>query len=340
MIGKRAGYSIRRSGRSVLLFFFLSLFGVQGKGVRAQTATLSWQAVNEDTSGHAEVQPVYYNIYCDTVPAFTPSAATFLAATLKTSFTHSDARLSDPNRNLFYQVRAVDLWGNVSAVSDTVGETGYLLTRVRAFLQAPYDAAGDTMRTTLRQQGILPLASPYPMAPRSVTAMPAGIVDWVLLQLRDPETANIVGQESFLLHKSGYLTEMDGGNLDLGITGTPPGAYQIVLYHRNHVAVLSRTTFLLDETPPLLHDFSADSAFYEGRDAACELENGVWGLWSGDINQDHQVSDLDFSSWQSAAREGKTGYKPQDLNFDGLVTTRDYLLWYRTHRLGVNSYVP
>jgi hypothetical protein len=321
---------------------FIVMSGIWASGGKAApgTATLSWQPVTEDTSGHLEAQPVYYNIYCDTLPAFVPGPVNFLAATLAPSFIHTDSRLSDPNRHLFYQVRAVDIWGNQSAVSDTVGEVSYVLAHVRAVLQAPYDAAGDSMKTALLKQGILPLASPYHDAPRAVTQMPQGIVDWVLLQLRDPTTATIVSQESFLLNKAGFLTEPDGIGQTLGLTGCSPGSYQIILRHRNHVAVLSRSSFLFNDAAPTLHDFSADSSFYEGVDAACELENGVWGLWSGDVNQDDLVSELDYGAWQTAARAGKSGYDAADLNFDGRITTSDYVLWYRSHRLDVHSFVP
>ncbi len=326
--------------RRLGLFLLAAAMGLACRGAAAQTATLSWQTVTEDTAGHAEIMPLYYNIYCDTVPAFKPGPVNFLAATLNTRYVHRDARLNDPNRHLFYQVRAVDQWGNESAVSDTVGEVSYVLVRVRAFLQAPYDASGDSMRTTLRRKGLLPLASPYTRAPRSLGQMPATAVDWVLLQLRDPVTARIAGEESFLLNQSGYLTELDGKSQALGFAGCTPGDYQLVLYQRNHAAVMSRNTCYLGESAPQLHDFSADSAFYEGRNAACPLEPGVWGLWSGDVNQDHQITDLDFGSWQSAAQEGRTGYQPQDFNFDGQVTSEDYVLWFRAQRAGATSYVP
>lgn len=337
---------VKRSGDTgprpfaFLFFVVVAVWMAGAPGALPQSATLSWQPVTEDTSGHAELPPVYYNIYCDTIPAFRPDSASFLAATLKTSYLHTDARLGDPNRHLFYQVRAVDMWGNESALSDTVGETGYLLVQVRAFLQAPYDAAGDSMRTNLQRQGLLPLASPYSVSPRAAAVMPPEAVDWVLLQLRDPATAVIAGEESFLMDREGYLTELDGRNRVLGFTGCAPGQYQLVLNHRNHVAVMSRNTYEFTGAPPVLHDFSADSAFCEGSGAACEVEPGVWGLWSGDINQDRQVSSLDFIFWQSAAREGRSGYLAEDLNFDGLITTADYVLWYRAHRRGVGSYVP
>ena len=313
-----------------ILFFVVSGTWMGGQEVFAQRAILTWKSVTEDTSGQLIEEPVHYNIYCDSIPAFRPNSSNFLAATSDTSFTHTDVRLGHPDKHLYYQVSAVDVWGNESAFSDTVGEVGYVLTRVRAFLQAPYDAAGDTMQTRLRQQNHLPLSSPYAGAMRSVTTMPSGAVDWVLLTLRDPATASIAGQESFLLDKSGYLTEMDGQSQVLGITGCSPGSYQIEVKHRNHVAVASRHLVSVDERTPSLFDFSADSSFYKENGTACEVESGIWGLWSGDMDQDGEVTDLDFDGWQNAAREGQRGYLPQDFNFDGDITTADYVLWYRS----------
>lgn len=320
---------------------FTALWWAAGTGrATAASVVIAWQAVTEDTNGHLETFPVYYQIYCDTIPAFTPGAANFLAATTTNIFVHTDDRLGNPNQNLFYLVRATDIWGNQSAVSDTTGEVPYVLTRVRAFLQAPYDAAGDSMRTGLARHGMVPASSPYPQAPRAVKALPAGTVDWVLLQLRDPACATIVAQESFLLDRHGNLTEPDGLRRDLGLTGALPGAYELILRHRNHVAVISDSSYFFDEREPLLLDMTVDPAFCRGPNSTLELESGIRGLWSGDVNRDDQVSDLDYSAWRSAAEAGRHGYQASDLDFDGAVTSRDYVVWYRAHRLGVASYVP
>lgn len=341
-MGRGSGNLVR--GGAVLRLWVVLLAALfWGSGVEragAESIILNWQPVTEDTNGHLEVYPVYYQIYCDTIPAFKPGAANFLAATTATSYIHTDDRLGNPNQNLFYLVRATDIWGNQSAVSDTTGEVPFVLARIRAFLQAPYDAAGDSMRTGLARQGLVTAHSPYPQAPRAATPIPAATVDWVLLQLRDPATATIVAQESFLIDRHGYLTEPDGQRRDLGLTGALPGAYEVILRHRNHVAVISDTSYIFDARQPLPLDMSADGAFCRGPNSTLELESGVWGLWSGDINRDDQVSDLDYSFWRSAAEAGALGYQAADLDFDGAVTSRDYVIWYRAHRAGVASYVP
>ncbi len=323
-----------------VLFFVTWAWLAVSPAVYGGTATLTWLPVTEDTLGHAESQPVYYNIYCDTVPAFVPAQANFLAATVNTQWVHTDARLDDPNRHLFYRVYAVDLWGNQSAVSGLVGETTYVLANLRVLLEAPYDVTGDSLSTRLRATGLLPLSSPYAQAPRRVAVIPPGSVDWVLLQLRDPTTATIHAQESFFIKKDGTLTEMDGLNPQLGFTGCEAGAYQIIVRHRNHVAVMSRAAVALSENEASLYDFSTDSSRYYGTSAARMLADGRWGLWCGDFNQDGLVTEIDYAWWLDDAQRGRSGYRPADLNGDNRCTTADYVMWYRTFRRGVQSHVP
>ncbi|MBN2356263.1 hypothetical protein JXO59_09125 [candidate division KSB1 bacterium] len=287
-----------------------------------------------------ETEPVYYHIYCDTIPGFSPGMNNYLAATTDTEYVHTDPRLADPNTDLFYIVKAVDFWGNQSASSDTVGETGFVLASVRIFLESPYHADGDTMSTMFRDENLLPLETPYAEAARAVTEMPVDVTDWVWLQLRDPDTHMVVAQESFLLKKDGMVTELDGVNQQLGFTGIDAGDYELIVRHRNHLAVMARPVLHFDDNTAALYDFSADSSAYYGKDATKELENGVWGLWAGDISQDGLISDDDYESWRLASQQGKTGYQEQDLNFDGIINTKDYLIWYRARLSGVAGKVP
>ena len=159
----------------IFLGFFRENYG--------QSVTISWDAVTNDVNGSPESDGVYYNIYCETFPYFTPGADNFLVATLNTQYVHTDSRLADPNVHLYYIVTAVDKWGNQSAYSERVGESEYVLANVRIFLQTFYSAAGDTMSTRLYREERLPLVSPYPQAPVTLSSMPQDMVDWVLAEL-------------------------------------------------------------------------------------------------------------------------------------------------------------
>jgi len=316
------------------------LFLAFAPGFAQNTAIISWRPVTHDTSGALEVGPLYYNLFCDSIPAFVPGVNNFLAATTDTQYVHSDPMLADSTRHLFYVVQAVDFWGNHSAWSDTVGETSFVLARVKVLLQAPYSADGDSMSTFLTASGKMAHASPYPTSPRSCPNVPAGTTDWIWLQLRDADTGNVAAQGSFLLERDGRVTELDGGNEQLGFVGAAEGDYQIVIRHRNHLAVMARPLIHLGRRGAALYDFTADSSAYWGRDAAVELKTGVWGLWTADLNQDGWVSTADYDRWMLAAGEGRVGYQVEDVNFDGEVTTRDYILWRKIMERGPSSKIP
>jgi hypothetical protein len=86
------------------------------------TVVLSWEAVTLGADGSPEPDPVEYRIYYDTAADFAPVPANLLRSTAQLSYTHSDARIGDPQANLFYLVTAVDVSGNESAPSNRVGE--------------------------------------------------------------------------------------------------------------------------------------------------------------------------------------------------------------------------
>jgi hypothetical protein len=309
-------------------------------GFSQNSAIISWRPVTQDTSGALEEDPLYYNLFCDSIPAFVPSIYNFLAATTDTQYVHSDPRLADSTRHLFYMVQAVDFWGNHSAWSDTVGESSFVLARVKVLLQSPYSADGDSMSTFLVASGKMSLSSPYPKAPRRCTTLPNSMTDWIWLQLRHAETGEVAAQGSYLLGKDGRVTELDGGNEQLGFVGVTEGDYQFVIRHRNHLAVMARPLLHLSERGAALYDFTADSSAYWGGDAAAELEPGVWGLWIADLDQDGKISTADYDQWLLAAGAGREGYQVEDVNFDGQVTTRDYVIWRKIFDSGPSAKIP
>lgn len=306
----------------------------------AATIYLMWTAVTQDTSGNPEESPMYYNIYCDTIPAFTPGSETFVAATTVNGYTHIDPRMENSGTHFFYIIKAVDLWGNESDLSETVGDVDFVLAKVRVFLQTPYDADGDSMEALLSAKGLLPDSSPYSQAPRSVTAMPPNIADWVCIQLYDSSAGTTVAEESFLLKTDGTVAEVDGSTEELGIANAAAGDYHIMLKHRNHLIAVSDSLYSMHKGIVPFVDFTADSSCYYGSKNAKELETGVWGMWSGDLNQDLMVDTQDYWEWRSASADGESGYTLADINFDGLVTTKDYTVWYKNQSMGAEAVLP
>ena len=58
-----------------------------------------------------------------------------------------------------------------------------------------------------------------------------------------------------------------------------------------------------------------------------QLENGVWALYSGDINLDGNVDNSDYGLWESDANSFANGNYSTDLNGDGNVDNSDYAIW-------------
>jgi hypothetical protein len=174
-------------------------------------------------------------------------------------------------------------------LSDTLALPVSVHLQFKAFLQGAYQG-NALMHTSLNQGGYLPLQQPYNTAPwfyggtESLVQVPAGMVDWVLVELRSaPNT--IVARKAALLFDNGMLYDT---NLTAGLTfdNLPPDPYHIVIDHRNHSAVM--TYYPLYLSSGNLIDFSDTTAtpLYGGSIASIALGGGLSGLITGDINKD------------------------------------------------------
>ncbi|MCB9088506.1 MAG: hypothetical protein H6628_09375 [Calditrichae bacterium] len=157
---------------------------------------------------------------------------------------------------------------------------------LKAFLEGPFDS--DSMRTDLTAS--LPLNQPYDGAPwnysgaESVSAIPADVVDWVLIELRSgPLAADSLDSRAAFIKSDGSVVDTSGsGAVSFKVL---PGDYYLVLYHRNHLAAMSAITQTLDAVSSL-YDFSSGIAQYYGNSGAHEVVTGIWGMVAGDGSGD------------------------------------------------------
>lgn len=70
------------------------------------------------------------------------------------------------------------------------------------------------------------------------------------------------------------------------------------------------------------------------------LESGVWGFYSGDINQDFFVDLADYSVWELQANQFLIGDYVGDLDGDGFVDLGDYPIWEASNNGFVGSILP
>lgn len=228
-------------------------------------------------------------------------------------------------------------------VTATFSQQLGVTVNARLFLEGAYLAQG-AMRTTLADNGWIPLEQPFNAAPwhypgdETVESLPEEVVDWVLLALRtSPEGSNETYRAAFL-KRDGTVADI-GGAAPVSFVDQAPGEYYIVVYHRNHLAVMSNSAVELNANS-LLYDFSADPAMAYGTGALKELDREIYGMYCGDANADGRVTQEDKELfWRpqngTAWEYGKYG----DLNLDGGIDVKDLNLCWR-YNIDQISQVP
>lgn len=221
------------------------------------------------------------------------------------------------------------------------GVTGLTLD-LKVFLEGPYNPLTNAMTTDLYTGNLLPVGQPFnPALPyygnnapkwlyngtETVGAFPTGTVDYVLIELRDATSAanataaTRVAQMPALILTDGSVVALDGTSLPTFSNSITNFLY-IVIWSRNHVGIMSN----LDITPTgtVNYDFTTGSGQVFGGTAGYkEIEAGVWGMASGDINADGTVNATDKSPSGWKVDAGKKGYYGTDLNMNGQINNQD-----------------
>ncbi|MEO0468067.1 MAG: lamin tail domain-containing protein [Bacteroidota bacterium] len=222
----------------------------------------------------------------------------------------------------------------------SLGRREYLQLDLQAILQGGYDFGKAEMRDDLRSKGFLPLTDPY-LGTQTTDLTVLGqngnqaIVDWVLVELRDPnDPTNIVLSLPALLRVDGQIVSPKGEEQFLvspfPLNGT---SYYLSLRHRNHLGVMSEAPLSL-ETNKISLDFRSGDTPVNGEHARKELSPGLWALWAGDANGDGKIqfqggindassvflSILSDPGNTSFARNYvQSGYHRADVNLDGVT---------------------
>ena len=205
---------------------------------------------------------------------------------------------------------------------------------LNVMLEGPYN--GTDMNTDLNNLGLIPLNQPFSSNPyadwyytgtESVAAIPANVVDWVLVQLRDAGDATsadegtVVTEQAAFLLNDGSIVDLDGSsNLYFpGITYSS-GLFPVV-WHRNHLGIISANK-MTRTGGVYTYDFTqAGSAYSNSSAGEKNLGGSVWGMFSGDASGGGALNTYDISFWNNNA--GRQGYYPGDFNLDSQVENMD-----------------
>ena len=200
-------------------------------------------------------------------------------------------------------------------------------------LDGPYDPASNLMLTDLNP-AYIPLSQPYGVTPwnyagtESVASVPnSNVVDWVLIELRDASDAasatsatRIDRQAGFLL-ADGSVVATDGSS-NMTFTTTVNNNLFVVVWHRNHLAVISANP-VPKSSGVYSYDFTTSASQVLGGSLAyLELETGIWGMVGGDGDANGEINNGDKNDvWSAEA--GNSGYLMGDFNMDVQVNNGD-----------------
>ena len=151
------------------------------------------------------------------------------------------------------------------------------------------------------------------------------VVDWVWLELRSSSnSANVVAARAALLQRDGDVVDLDGKSpVSMRV---PTGNYYLAVKHRNHLGVLTSSTYGLNGTATSI-DLRSLAVPIWGTNAS-KIVGANRTLWSGDVTGDHVVKftgtgndrDAVLSAVGGTVPTGTVqGYLRTDVNMDGVV---------------------
>jgi hypothetical protein len=209
-----------------------------------------------------------------------------------------------------------------------------------AYLEGPYNTGTGYMNTTLKTNNLLPLTQPYNTSPfnyagaESVTSIPADVVDWVLIELRQASTpanatsSTIIKKRAAFMKKDGTIVETDGSSPVRFYNAAITTNLYPVVRQRNHIAIMAANAVTM-ASGVYTYDFSSGiGQAYGGAVGYKQIGTSPprYGMVTGDINQDGSVYTSDFDIWAGLAGTANV-YNHADLNMDGNVYTSDFDQW-------------
>ena len=200
-----------------------------------------------------------------------------------------------------------------------------------AFIEGAYN--GTNLNTTLNAS--IPTSQPYSInghaGAETAGSIPAGAVDWVLVELREAASAagalssTKIGSSAGFLMSDGSIKATDGtSDLIVSLSGNTGSDFYVVIYHRNHLAIMSANA-ISESGGTYSIDFTSSSAnTYQTTTALTVLSTGKFAMPAGDADGDGDVDATDLTTWRG--QNGTTfSYNSTngDFNLDGVINAVD-----------------
>lgn len=198
-----------------------------------------------------------------------------------------------------------------------------LYLHLKVFLQGDY--SDGKMLTTLRDKDYIPLTQPYKPSPwnyegsEKVSSIPSKVVDWILVRFIN-SNSKVTTTKACFLRSDGELCDLEGHDY-VKFSGFEQGVYYLIIYHRNHLPLMTSTPLRIHNKNLSLDFRKKKSPFVDSLSVAY-LGGGNYGMISGDSNCDGKIDKSDLL--EVGKNIFKVGYNNADLDMNGVVNVLDY----------------
>lgn len=209
---------------------------------------------------------------------------------------------------------------------------------LHVMLEGAYRSNQFLMGDELRTGGFLPTTEPYTNlvgfshvghgggeSTTSNILSTTDIIDWVLLELRDPNDPTMVTQtRSALIRSNGQVVDMDGVS-PVEFNGEGSGDAHLAVRHRNHLGVMTQSTFPFAPATSTSIDLRFGTVPIWGNDGMVQ-HGPLWYLWAGDVNgdgtlkyigTDNDRDDILIEIGGAVPTNVASGYRSADVTMDG-----------------------
>ncbi len=210
---------------------------------------------------------------------------------------------------------------------------------IKLFLEGPYHPETGLMNALLSSS--ISLQQPYNVDPyfyagnESISSLPAGISDWIYIQLRATDMNTVVGERAAFLREDGIVVDTDFST-GVYFDNVSNGNYFITVYHRAHLGVISASAIELPNISPYDFTTAVSQSYGVGQLKLIDVAANKYGLFCGDYDGSGVINNLDYNAWYSN-NTGVNQYLPWDGNISSVVNNLDYNLWYANRsKVGVS----
>ena len=193
-------------------------------------------------------------------------------------------------------------------------------------LSGAYDTATSMLKTTLKTKNLIPTMQPYNDSVfkyggnETMTTMPTDAVDWVLVELRQGTTT--ITRKAGILKANGSVIDTTS-NAGIVFNNLPTGNYQVVVRHRNHLAVGTTTALTLTAGQGVTLDMTSNTNVKGSNQTM--LKTGLYGMRLANTNGNNAINASDRTVSRQA-QDANNIYRQADVNMDGIVNAQDRTL--------------